>query len=181
VNIDRDGQWRETPRRCVVEVGTQRRTAMRYWLFAFALLSTPAFAQSGELTLSPEALFVDNGQQSAEIVLTYRPGPAATDMDTEVSISLDRFGWAETQVIPSPTPDYVNQCQVLAGKVRALVTSRNFANLPAGVPIPICRMRVRTHAHTSRGYSNIKVVNASEYGHGTSYPITTSNALVYVP
>jgi hypothetical protein len=156
---------------------------MRHWLFAsaLALLTSPAFAQSGELSLSPDALIVDNGQQGTEIVLTYRPGPTASDMESEITISLDRLGWAETQVVPSPTPDYINVCQVMGGKVRAFVASRNFEYLPAGVPIEVCRMRVRTHAHTSRGYSHIKLVNAYEYGNLAFHPVTTSNALVYTP
>ena len=155
---------------------------MRHWLFVLALLSSPAFAQSGQLTLSPATVSVDNGKQSTEILLTYRAGANATDMESEISLNLDRHGWAEVQVVPSPTPDYINFCGVMAGKVRAFVASRTLGSLPAGVDIPLCRLRVRTHAHTSRGFSWMSVVTAYEVWHGQiDYPVASNNVLVYVP
>ena len=69
--------WRDIAPFPVVMVGPPWSAAVRYWLAALALLSAPAFAQYGQLTLSPATVSVDNGQQSnaiaSNIVLVYVP------------------------------------------------------------------------------------------------------------
>jgi hypothetical protein len=153
---------------------------MRHPLPALALLCLPAFALGGELMLSPATVAVDNGQTSTELVLTYHGGSGVTDVDTEYSLGLERLGWVEVEAIPSPTPDYEVWCQLVNGRVRALVASRTLAPLPSNTPIPLCRMRVRPHAHTPRGVYNNRAVGPYEYANGFPVSIDASTTLVYV-
>lgn len=154
---------------------------MRNRLFPLFLLLAPAFAQAGDLALSPSSTSVANGQVSTEIVLTYTPGASATAMEAELSINLDRHGWAQTQVVPAAAPVQA-WCQVTNGRARAIVMALDGGNLPAGVPIAVCRVRVRTHAHTSRGFSNLAIVDAQEVDAAQNLQfVTTHNALIYVP
>jgi hypothetical protein len=153
---------------------------MRYWLSALALLSSPVLAQSGQLTLSPVSATADNGQQTAELLITYRPASGAYGLAADYVLNLDRLGWAEAQVVQPQAPGYVTYCQVAGGSVRVLVLAAT--TLPAGVSIPLCRMRVRPHAHTPRGYYSITPVNvdASDY-YGNSQPTITNSTRIYVP
>jgi hypothetical protein len=155
--------------------------AMRHPLIALALLWLPAFALGGELTVAPSVVAVDSGQASTELLLSYRASSGVTDADVEYSLSPERLGWVEVQAVPSPTPDYEVWCHLVDGRVRALVASRNLAALPANAPIPLCRMRIRPHAHTSRGFSNVRPVSPWELANGVPRSIEADTVLVYVP
>ena len=154
---------------------------MRHCFLALALLSAPAIVQAGELTLSPATVSVDNGQQTAEILLTYRPGATAVALEVNYAINLDRLGWADVQVAPSSSPDVRNWCVVVGGRVRAMVLSGSGNYLPAGTPIPLCRMRVRPHAHTTRGSYTISPADVYEFDlYGNASPVATNAARIVV-
>ena len=154
---------------------------MRHWLTALFLLSAPALAQAGDLALSPTNLGVANSQQSSEIILTYRPGSPATDMEATVWIALDRIGWAQVERVAPASSGYETWCQVVDGSVRAIVVSRTLGNLPADAAIPVCRLRVRPHAGTPRGRYRINIANPYEWAGEGYYPVTTNSVLVVVP
>lgn len=154
--------------------------AVRYCALALAWLASPAFAQSGQLTLAPEEINVDNTKQGAEVLLTYRPRTHVSALEAEYAINLDRFAWAEVQAIPSTSPEYQTNCFVTAGKVRAHVHAA--APLPAALSIPVCRIRVRTHAHTPRSWNTLSPVFAYELEPlYLTYPVVTNSTRIYVP
>lgn len=152
-------------------------------LFASALLCLPALASAGQPVLSPPLLYVDNGQHSTEVLLAYQPGANVASMSTVVRFNLDRLGWADVQVVPSPTPEFETRCHIASGHVSAVVTSRQWTALPTAVPIPLCRLRVRPHAHTPRGHYEIDtpVYLETTPGFASTQYTGTSRVRVTVP
>jgi hypothetical protein len=157
---------------------------MRNLPFGLVLLCPPMLASAaGQLVLSPVEVTADNQQQTTELVLNYRPGAGVRDMTARYGVDLDRLGWAFVESIPSASPAYVASCHVASGDVVADVRSSTSAYLPAGAAIPLCRIRVRTHAHTPRGYFPIRARTAMEVGQNfpiPDYP-ATNTVWVYVP
>jgi hypothetical protein len=151
-----------------------RRPAMRPFLFAVFLLCLPALALGGQLTVSPSSLSVDNGEQSEEILIAYQPGANVHWMDVQLRLNLDRFGWAQAQVVPSGTPDYATECQVWGGNVRAVASSAaSSIALPTAAAIPVCRVRIRTHAHTPRSRNEIAIPHITEHRTDQLFPVYT--------
>lgn len=155
---------------------------MRRSLLPFALCLLPALAGAGQLTLSPSSFTLDNAVHSPQVVVSYRPGAGAVDFDAELVMPLERAGWIETQVIPSGTPAYETWCQIVNGRVRAIVSSRDLQPLPTTEAIPVCRVRIRTHGFTPRGHYEITPANAYEYTSTGLYGFVTANDVrVVVP
>ena len=151
-------------------------------LLVLSLLSLPALVQAGQFVLSPPVLTAGNGQPTVEVLVSYQPGPNVSDAELQLAINLDRLGWAQTQAVPAPTPDYETWCRLAGGTVTALVASRNLGALPSSFPIPLCRVRVRPHAHTPRGHYTISPLSPYEIDlHGFPRAVPANSARVTVP
>ena len=156
---------------------------MRRSLPLLALLCLPALAHGGELTLSPGLVYVDNGVLSTEVLVGYRPNAGVHSMNAYVQVNLDRLGWAETEVVPSTSPDYGTVCEVSGGAARVAVYSSTSAALPTAALLPVCQLRVRPHAHTPRGHYEISASSYAEHRIGFLFPAyyTGTGTRVIVP
>ncbi len=148
-------------------------------LLMLGLLGLSTLAQAGEFTLSPVSIGVARGQHSIEVTVAYTPTAGITDAQVDLRLSLDQLGWVQAHTEPSPTPDHETLCAVLGGQLTALVASRNLAPLPSGVPIPLCRFRVRPPSNASTGLRAITPASIFAYASGAGPMPATANS-VYV-
>ena len=155
---------------------------MRRSLLPLALCFLPPLATAGQLTLSPSFLSVDNGVHSALVTVAYWPGAGVTDLEAELALPLERAGWVEAQVVPAGTAAHENFCQIVGGRVRTILSSRNLEPLPTGQAIPLCTVRIRTHSFTPRMHYEITPSNVYEYSaSGRVGFASTNNVRVVVP
>jgi hypothetical protein len=148
-------------------------------LLTLGLLGLSSLAQAGEFTLSPASIGVARGQHSIEVAVSYTPAAGVTDAQVDLRLSLDQLGWVQAHSEPSPTPAYETLCVVAAGQLTALVASRNLAPLPSGVPIPLCRFRVRPPTNASTGLRVITPTSILAYASDAGPVPATANS-VYV-
>ena len=147
---------------------------MRRCLLPLLLLCLPALAPAGQLTFTPATLVVDNRQSSAEVLLTYSPGEKINSLQVDARVNLDRLGWVDLDVVPhDPSAGYTTYCRVLDGQLSAIVVATGQPRLTAA-SIPVCRLRVRPHAHTPRGTYSLFVANYYEFS-----PYSSSNVVTY--
>ena len=151
-------------------------------LLPLALIFLPALAGAGQLTLSPSSFTLDNGVHSPTVTVAYRPGAGVVDFEAELTLPLDRAGWVEAQVVPSGTTAFEAWCQIVNGRVKVILSSRNLQPLPTAQALPLCAVRIRTHGFTPRGHYEITPVNTYEYTATGVYDLVTTNTVrVVVP